>query len=168
MYHCLVGVYGKSLFYAVKGRLPWSRGLRKKNMIIEFQDTMFFLVSTRLKESFRKSLEEMSKWGDDAQEGDSQEEAKGASKLADQRVDGKYQDLVKYEIMKSRREKKQDLLLLHDVRGDKVEHELVWRQQVHRGWLANQREVLVRARHLGGVNYIWGFWKGYFIFWVQF
>ena len=54
---------------------------------------------------------------------------------------------------KSKR-KKQDLLLLHDVRGDKVEHELVWRQQVQWGWLANQREVLVRARHLGGVNYI--------------
>ena len=69
-------------------------------MIIEFQDTMFFLVSTRLKESFRKSLEEMSKGGDDAQEGDSQEEAKGASKLADQRVDGKYQDLVKKKLSK--------------------------------------------------------------------
>ena len=65
----------------------------KRNM--EFQDTMFLLVSTRLKESFRKSLEEMSKRGDDAQEGHSQEEAKGASKLADQRVDGKDQDLVK-------------------------------------------------------------------------
>ena len=64
-------------------------------MIMDFQDTMFLLVSTRLKESFRKSLEEMSKRGDDAKEGDSQEEAKGASKLADQRVDGKDQDLVK-------------------------------------------------------------------------
>ena len=69
-------------------------------MIMDSQDTMFFLVSTRLKESFRKSLEEMSKGGDDAQEGDSQEEAKGASKLADQRVDGKDQDLVKKEIRK--------------------------------------------------------------------
>ena len=61
----------------------------------DFQDTIFLLVSTRLKESFRESLEEMSKRGDDAEEGDSQEEAKGASKLADQRVDGKDQDLVK-------------------------------------------------------------------------
>ena len=66
---------------------------------------MFLLVSTRLKESFRKSLEEMSKGGDDAEEGDSKEEAKGAAKLADQRVDGKYQDLVKQEIIKSGREK---------------------------------------------------------------
>ena len=40
----------------------------------------------------------MSKGGDDAQEGDSQEEAKGASKLADQRVDGKYQNLVKKKL----------------------------------------------------------------------
>ena len=64
-------------------------------MIMDFQDTMFLLVSTRLTESFRKSLEEMSKRGDDAEEGHFQEEAKGASKLADQRVEGKYQDLVK-------------------------------------------------------------------------
>ena len=64
-------------------------------MIMEFQDTLFFLVSTRLKESFRKSLEEMSKGGDDAEEGHTQEESKGAFKLADQRVDGKDQDLVK-------------------------------------------------------------------------
>ena len=79
----------------MKGRLPcYSSGL-KKNMIMEFQDTLFFLVSTRLKESFRKSLEDMCKRGDDAEEGDSQEEAEGASELADQRVDGKYQDLVK-------------------------------------------------------------------------
>ena len=69
-------------------------------MIMDFQDTMFFLVSTRLTESFRKSLEEMSKRGDDAQEGDSQEEAKGAAKLADQRVDGKYQNLVKKKLSK--------------------------------------------------------------------
>ena len=61
----------------------------------DFQDTIFLLVSTRLKESFRKSLEEMSKRGDDAKKGDSQEKAKGASELADQRVDGKYQDLAK-------------------------------------------------------------------------
>ena len=72
----------------------------------DFQDTIFLLVSTRLKESFRKSLEEMSKGGDDAKEGHSQEEAKGASELADQRVDGKYQDLVKQDIIKSQREKK--------------------------------------------------------------
>ena len=63
--------------------------------MIDIQERMFLLVSTRLKESFRKSLEEMSKRGDDAQKGDSQEKAKGASELADQRVDGKYQDLVK-------------------------------------------------------------------------
>ena len=69
-------------------------------MIMDFQDTMFFLVSTRLTESFRKSLEEMSKRGDDAQEGDSQEEAKGASEFADQRVDGKYQNLVKKKLSK--------------------------------------------------------------------
>ena len=50
-------------------------------MIMDFQDAMFLL--------------EMSKRGDDAEEGHSQEEAKGASKLTDQRVDGKYQDLVK-------------------------------------------------------------------------
>ena len=65
-------------------------------MIMDFQDTMFLLVSTRLKESFRESLEEMSKRGDDAEEGDSQEEAKGASKLTDQRVEGKYQDQTKW------------------------------------------------------------------------
>ena len=94
--------FGKWLFYAIMGRLPCSSGL-ETNMITEFQDTMFLLVSTRLKESFRESLEEMSKRGDDAEEGDSQEEAKGASKLTDQRVEGKYQDLVKYEIMKSRK-----------------------------------------------------------------
>ena len=94
-------------------------------MIMDFQDTMFFLVSTRLTESFRKSLEEMSKGGDDAEEGDSKEEAKGAAKLADQRVDGKYQNLVKKKLSKVEEKKKKDLLLLHDVRGDKVKHELV-------------------------------------------
>ena len=67
-------------------------------MMIDIRERMFLLVSTRFKESFRKSLEEMSKGGDDAQEGDSQEEAKGASKLADQRVDGKYQNLVKKKL----------------------------------------------------------------------
>ena len=67
-------------------------------MMIDIQERRFLLVSTRLKESFRKSLEEMSKGGDDAQEGHSQEEAKGASKLADQRVDGKYQNLVKKKL----------------------------------------------------------------------
>ena len=42
----------------------------------------------------------MSKGGDDAQEGYSQEEAKGASELADQRVDGKDQDLVEKKLSK--------------------------------------------------------------------
>ena len=42
----------------------------------------------------------MSKRGDDAQKGDSQEKAKGASELADQRVDGKDQDLVEKKLSK--------------------------------------------------------------------
>ena len=73
--------------------------------MIDIRERMFLLVSTRLKESFRKSLEEMSKRGDDAKVVYFQEEAKCASKLADQRVDGKSKDLVKQEIIKSGREK---------------------------------------------------------------
>ena len=99
LFHCLVSVFWQVAVLCYQGKIA----LLEIKHDGDFQDTIFLLVSTRLKESFRKSLEEMSKRGDDAEEGDSQEEAKGASKLTDQRVEGKYQDLVKYEIMKSRK-----------------------------------------------------------------
>ena len=48
---------------------------------------------------FDKRLAQMGNRGEDAEEGHSQEKSKGASKLADQRVNGKDQDLLKSKII---------------------------------------------------------------------
>ena len=94
--------FGKLLFYEGKIALllKWAE---KNNEFPRYNVSP--IVSTRLTESFRKSLEEMSKQGEDAEEGHSPPRAPPNSPI--------------------KIRKKLDLPLLHDVCSVRVEHGLV-------------------------------------------